>query len=165
MTVVTRLMVAAAMLALSGCWGGKAVFPASESVQPLPPGLYRLFDSERDFPDVRASVEENGLTRVYEDSVLGFVPLDNSNRLFVAWVDSEGFEPGSVLYLLMERRSDREFLFYYPVCEGRSVRLASRDNPGLPAGTCELESADEIRAGMSGLSPGPENVAARLVAR
>lgn len=119
-----RPLVIAAVLLLSGCWEGPLFYSASDAVQPLEPGRYEFSSPDEAPALVSVTVDADGMTRIADDR-FGFVPSDRAGGTYIMWDEpEEAGEQAEVQYLVLQRRSEREYAMYSPQCEGEERRIA-----------------------------------------
>jgi hypothetical protein len=139
-----RFLILAAALLLSGCWIGDGLYSNSDSQQPIPAGIYRGTSGEK-IEVEKVTLLANGLTEIGDGDgkgLYGFAPLDQANGRFVVWFrqDEETRQDRAQVYLLLERRSTNEFVFYWPQCKGELAEIARK-----AGATVGQEAADTCR--------------------
>ena len=137
-----RFLVLLSALLLSGCWAGDGLYSKSDARQPIPAGTYRATD-----PDGKTRLENiallpDGMTRIGDTDgkgLYGFAPLDEQNRRFVAWYHEDSADPDdrTQVYMLLERRSDDEFVLYAPQCDGDGAEIATRAGARVEKGSVD----------------------------
>ena len=119
-----RALVFAAALSLSGCWEGPLFYSASDVVRPLEPGQYELSAPDEAPSRVPVTIAADGMTRI-DDDRMGFVPADPDAGTFIMWGEPETpEEQAHVQYLVLQRRSEREYRLFIPQCEGEERQIA-----------------------------------------
>lgn len=88
------------------------------------------------------SVLPSGLTGMADKdgkTAFGFAPLDGEGRRFVAWERDRDAPPGdnSQTYMLVERRANGEFVWYFPKCGGDEAEIAQRAGAAVHKGTVD----------------------------
>jgi hypothetical protein len=135
-----RRFILLAFLLLAGCWTGEGLYSNSDAHQPIPAGAYRATNPDGQVRVETVTLLPDGMTRIGDNEgkgVYGFAPLDHDNRRFVAWYQAEnaGPEDHGQLYLLLERRSDDEFLMEFPSCDGEAADVARRAGATVKTGS------------------------------
>jgi hypothetical protein len=140
-----RLLILCALaLSLAGCWAGEGLYSNGDARQPIPAGIYRATSGEERSQIQKVSLLPNGLTEMGDGDgkgFYGFAPLDKENRRFVAWFrkeDDASSQDRTQLYLLLERRSADEFVFYVPICKGELAEIARRAGATIAQGTADM---------------------------
>jgi hypothetical protein len=151
-----RLIIFLSALLLAGCWAGEGLYSNQDAKQPIPAGTYRATD-----PDGKTKLENvsrlaNGMTRIGDDEgkgLYGFAPLDKQNRRFVAWYREDNQSPNekAQVYLLLERRSNDEFVLYFPDCKGENAEIARKAGATIEKGgvdTCHFLTRASVETAM-----------------
>ena len=163
-------------LGLAGCWTGPTFYAASEAVQPIPPGQYRVVHVEDPFhqeetpfnervrisylPDGRANVKSYGETG--DDSIAEIVKLKGSDNLYVVQTRAgdEVFDTGLAIYGLLNVIPDG-YQIALPPCDGTrraspGSRVLLQGIIGRGKGTpCKFKTRDEFETAMLKFSKDP----------
>lgn len=162
-------------LGLAGCWTGPTFYAASEAVQPIPPGQYRVVHVEDPFHQeetpfnerVRISHLPDGRTNVKsygegDDSTAEIVKLKGSDTLYVVQMRTgdASFDTGLAIYGLLNVIPDG-YQLALPPCDG--TRRASPGSRVLLQGIigrgkatpCKFKTRDEFETAMLKFSKDP----------
>jgi hypothetical protein len=136
-----RFLLLVALLLLNGCWAGDGLYSSSDARQPIPAGIYRA-TSDQKIEIEKVALLPSGLTEMGDGDgkgLYGFAPLDQENRRFVVWFrkDEDTPQDRDQLYMLLERRSADEFVFYVPVCKDELAEIARRAGATITKGTAD----------------------------
>ena len=159
-----RALAHCAALLLCGCWTGDQLYADADARSVIPPGSYR-FVSDDEQIDVRIRSTEGGMTRLEaegETRDYALSPIDNEGRRYVSWerVDTDQ------AYVLIERRSDGDYLLHYPSCEGEEADMARAAGADVGTGmlaTCRFRSRESLEGALRQLRPAPGSRSVRLV--
>ena len=150
-----RFLILAAALLLSGCWIGEGLYANGDSQQPIPAGIYRGTSREK-IEVEKVTLLANGLTEIGDGDgkgLYGFAPLDRAKGRFVVWFrqDEETPQDRAQVYLLLERRSANEFIFYWPQCKGKLEEIARKAGAVVErnaADTCQFATRASLERAM-----------------
>jgi hypothetical protein len=151
-----RLLILAMALLLTSCWVGEGLYSNGDAQQPIPAGTYRATSGDERTQVEKVTLRANGLTEIGDGDgkgFYGFVPLDKDNRRFVAWFrkDAETPQDRGQLYMLLERKSAGEFIFYLPECKGELAEIARRAGAAVEEGaadTCQFPTRASLESAM-----------------
>ena len=157
-----RFLVLIAALFLTGCWAGEALYSDSDAKQPIPAGSYRAINEDGKDGVENVVLLPNGMTQIGDPdgkALYGFAPLDDQNRRFIVWYrennDNAADARGQV-YLLLERRSNDEFVMYMPKCDDLDSEIAAKAGAIVEKGaipTCHFKSRASLETAMRQLRP------------
>lgn len=127
MADMRMILAALAALFLSGCWLGDSFYTAADARPAIPAGSYRGVNSNGDplAAPIVVTIQPDGMTRITGSAeqpplTVGFAPLDEAGRSFVAWTPESSLprRTGSgSLYGLLLRADNGDFIYYLPSCE------------------------------------------------
>ena len=128
MAAMRTLLAALAALFLSGCWLGESFYTAADARPAIPAGTYRGLNSNGDplSAPVAVTIQPDGMTRItgtpdQPPLTIGFAPLDEAGRSFVAWTPENslpGRSGGGSLYGCSCAR-EGDFIYYLPAARLR----------------------------------------------
>jgi hypothetical protein len=150
-----RFLLLVVLSLLTGCWAGDGLYSSSDARQPIPAGIYRATSDEKTQVE-KVTLLPSGLTEIGDGDGKGlyaFAPLDKENRRFVVWFrkDEETPQDRDQLYMLLERRSADEFIFYVPVCKDELAEIARRAGAAIAKGTvdtCQFPTRASLETAM-----------------
>lgn len=168
-SAMRTLLAALAALLLSGCWLGDSFYTAADARPAIPAGSYRGLNSNGDPGPgpIAITIMPDGMTQIapgreQPPMLVGFAPLDDTGRTFVAWT-AETNIPGRTgngrLYGLLQRADNGDFIYYMPSCEdteaaaraaGATVE-APTDGPKL----CRFPDRARLENALRQLRPDP----------
>ena len=167
-----RRLIAALALLLTGCWMGDGLYSAGDATSAMPPGIYRVTESNGNSRTDRVSLLPDGMTQIEAESggnhdIIGFAPLDSEGRAFVQWGTPSGERSNVQTYNLVERHANGEFVFYMPSCEGEEAEIArsagATVEPGRDLTTCRFHTRASLESAMRRLTIRPDRVFVRMV--
>lgn len=169
MDAMRNILAALAALFLSGCWLGDSFYTAADARPGIPAGSYRGVNSNGDpVPGpITIAVLPDGMTRIERGGgqppvIVGFAPLDETGRTFVAWTNESNI-PGNSgsgsLYGLLQRADNGDFLYYLPICEdteaaGRAGGAAVETPDNSPK-ICRFPDRARLENALRQLRPDP----------
>jgi hypothetical protein len=172
------ILAALAALLLSGCWLGDSFYTAAEARPAIPAGTYRgvMSNGDQGPGPITFSIMPDGMTRITASNgqpplIVGFAPLDESGRTFVAWTGESNI-PGRTgsggLYGLLQRTDNGDFIYYMPACEdteaaARAAGAAVEAPAGAPK-SCRFPDRARLEAALRQLRPDPAD-ASKMILR
>jgi hypothetical protein len=151
-----RFLIVVAALMLGGCWMGDGLYSSGDARQPISAGVYRATARDEKPHLERVTLLPDGMTRIADEdgnSLYGFAPLDSDNRRFVVWYrkDPESPTDRAQMYMLLEKRSDDEFVMYLPSCDGADAETARSTGAKIEDGvskTCVFPTRASLEGAM-----------------
>jgi hypothetical protein len=151
-----RFLVLLAALLLTGCWAGEGLYSNTDAKQPIAAGTYRATNADGETKIENVSLLANGMTRIGDTDgkgLYGFAPLDRQNRRFIAWYREDNGSPNenAQIYLLLERRSNDEFVLYFPDCKDANAEIARKAGATIEKGgvdTCHFRTRASVETAM-----------------
>jgi hypothetical protein len=151
-----RFLIVAAALMLVGCWMGDGLYSSYDARQPIPAGIYRATARDEKPHLERVTLLPDGMTNIGDgdgNGVYGFAPIDGQNRRFVVWYrkDPESPTDRAQMYMLLEKRSNDEFVMYLPCCNGADAEAARRTGAKVEDGvskTCVFPTRASLEGAM-----------------
>jgi len=169
MAAMRTILAALAALLLSGCWLGESFYAPADARPAIPAGTYRGVNSNGDPAPapIAIAILPDGMTRIARGPdqppmVVGFAPLDESGRTFVAWT-SETNVPGRTgngsLYGLLQRADNGDFIYYVPSCEDTEAAAraagAAVETPAEGPKLCRFPDRARLEDALRQLRPDP----------
>jgi hypothetical protein len=165
------ILAALAALLLSGCWLGDSFYTAADARPAIPAGNYRGVNSNGDPAPapIAVTILPDGMTRIepgagQPPATVGFAPLDETGRTFVAWT-AESSIPGRTgngsLYGLLQRADNGDFLYYLPVCENTEAEARAAggtvEAPADGPKSCRFPDRARLENALRQLRPDPSD--------
>jgi hypothetical protein len=150
----------AAILFLSGCWLGDALYTEADARPGIVPGRYRVITPDGAAKVMLVSLRADGMTRIdLEDepgnpSFFGFAPLDAAAGTYVAWW-SPPRSRNQLAYALVRRESGGVYVALLPRClETQAIVTAAGGTvrPGASAPTCSFPNRESLAAALRALA-------------
>jgi hypothetical protein len=178
MAAMRTILAAFAALLLSGCWLGESFYTPADARPAIPAGSYRGLNSNGDPGPgpIVVTILPDGMTRIEPGGgqpplTIGFAPLDESGRTFVAWTAETTIPQrtgNGSLYGLLQRADNGDFLYYVPVCEDTEAVAraagAAVDSPADAPKLCRFPDRTRLEAALRQLRPDPTD-ASKIILR